>query len=211
MNKDSLLHHRPRPHCWDCFRPQSECLCASICETNTSTRIVLLAHPKEDRRKMSTGRITSRSLKNSLYIVDSSFEKNTIFQNAVSDPNFDTYLLYPGAGSQEVDKICCSSYSRPKQIVLIEATWSGAKRIYRESSTLRSLPKIAFSNPPKSRFRIRTQPAPSCLSTIEATHHVLAVLGEPVEALLGPFDKLVEAQIRHQISTNPHSQRKWES
>ncbi len=211
MKKDLITVETPRSMCWKCYRPASGCFCSHLDTVDSQTRIIILAHPKEDRRKMSTGRMTHLSLPNSIYIIDESFDSNPNLLKSLSDDSYESFLLFPGENAQEIGELKQESAQRPKQILLIEATWHNAKSIYRKSPLLQGLPKAAFVAPRPSRFRIRTQPAPMCLSTIEATELVLRELGEDTGAMLRAFDYLVESQISMQVENNPGHLRKWES
>jgi DTW domain-containing protein YfiP len=72
----------------------------------------------------------------------------------------------------------------------------------RLSPNLQRLPKIMFSNAAPSRYLIKRQPEPGCLSTLEATHELLLALdGSGLdhyrlpEQLLAVFMRMQEIQI----------------
>ena len=55
-----------RPMCYRCFWPESQCWCERVPVLETTTRFVILMHPKEFKReKAGTGRLTQLSLSNS--------------------------------------------------------------------------------------------------------------------------------------------------
>jgi hypothetical protein len=61
-------------------------------------------------------------------------------------------------------------------LVLLDGTWSLALKMFRESPCLHDLPRAMFGAPPLSRFVIKQQPRPDCLSTLEAVHEALIAL-----------------------------------
>lgn len=61
-------------------------------------------------------------------------------------------------------------------VVLLDATWSGARKMLRLSKSLQRLPRIMFTPRSGSRYVIKQQPQEGCLSTLEATHELLTVL-----------------------------------
>jgi len=68
---------------------------------------------------------------------------------------------------------------------------------------LQTLPRYAFATPEPSQYRIRKEPRPEYVSTIEALMHVLGVLeGDPVRvrALLDPLRTMVDRQLDCQAS-----------
>ena len=80
---------------------------------------------------------------------------------------------------------------------------------------MRSLPRYAFTPPGPSEYRIRREPEPTYVSTIEALVHVLGALeGDAPRflALMRPFRTMVEAQIAceraRQGSTTRHLQKR---
>jgi DTW domain-containing protein YfiP len=174
----------------------------------TRTRIVLLMHPKEYRhQKCTTGRLTCLNLANSEIIPGVSFDGNARFRSLVDDPGNQAVVLYPGEGAMDVhsgDLRTVAAGTRRLVVFLIDATWHCARTIVRESPSLMRLPRLAIAPASPSRFRIKHQPAPWCLSTIEATHELLLALEDggldiypDKKRLLDAFDAMQDYQIRH--------------
>ena len=72
----------------------------------------------------------------------------------------------------------------------------------RLSPSLQRLPRIMFSNAAPSRYLIKRQPEPGCLSTLEAVHELLLALERAgldhyalPDQLLGLFMRMQEVQI----------------
>jgi len=61
-------------------------------------------------------------------------------------------------------------------IFVIDGTWTAAKKMMKLSQNLQTLPRIALEPRQPSRFAIKHQPNPLCLSTIEAIAGILAEL-----------------------------------
>lgn len=146
----------------------------------TATRIVLLMHPKEDRReKCATGRLTHLNLHNSQIITGVAFDANPELRKLVDDPDNYPMLLYPGpdaynlsAGGFPPEAL----QGRRLVVFLVDATWSCARSILRASPGLLGLPQLRFDPTVPSRYIIKRQPRPDYLSTIEATHELLLAL-----------------------------------
>ena len=88
-------------------------------------------------------------------------------------------------------------------IVLLDATWSGARKMLRLSPSLQRLPRIMFTPSTPSRYVIKQQPQEGCLSTLEAVHELLLVLERAGldqypqrEQLLGIFQRMQDFQIQ---------------
>jgi len=59
---------------------------------------------------------------------------------------------------------------------LVDATWSCSRTVLRQNPRLMGLPKLMFTPRILSRWRIKRQPGPLCLSTIETVHELLCAL-----------------------------------
>ncbi len=114
----------------------------------------------------------------------------------LSDGDRTAVLLYPGDGAKDA---LTDPPAGPVTLVVVDGTWSQAKKIVRENPRLRALPRYAFAPPRPSEYRIRREPALTYVSTIEALVHVLGALegGDPgrFEALLVPFRAMIDAQV----------------
>jgi DTW domain-containing protein YfiP len=173
----------------------------------TRTRIVLLMHPKEHRhQKCATGRLTCLNLANSEIIPGVRFDDNARFRALVDDPGNLAVLLYPGPDALRLGGPGFPGPAldgRRLVVFLIDATWPCARSIARQNPSLLGLPRIVIEPRSPSRFTIKRQPAPWCLSTIEATHELLLALEDAgldeypdKKRLLDAFDAMQEYQIR---------------
>jgi DTW domain-containing protein len=173
----------------------------------TRTRIVLLMHPKEHRhQKCTTGRLTCLNLANSEIIPGVRFDDNARFRALADDPGNVPFLLYPGEDALRLDGSSFPALDlagRRLVVFLVDATWHCARSIVRQSPSLLSLPRLRIEPRAPSRFTIKRQPAPWCLSTLEATHELLLALEAagldeyPDKGrLLAAFDAMQDFQVR---------------
>jgi DTW domain-containing protein YfiP len=136
-------------------------------------------HPKEfKRQKTGTGRMTRVCLENSEIVMGEDFTLDNRVNALIVDPLHYPVILYPGP--QAVDLTSDSGFLIPNGknllVFIIDGTWSKAKKMMRLSRNLHSLPRVSFLPPGPSRFAIKQQPHPLCLSTIEAVHLLLECL-----------------------------------
>jgi DTW domain-containing protein YfiP len=173
----------------------------------TRTRIVLLMHPMEFRhQKCTTGRLTCLNLANSEIIPGVSFDGNARVRFLIDDPRNYPVLLYPGEDAMSIrDGGFPASAPGGRRLVvfLIDATWHCSRKIVRESPSLMRLPRLRIEPEAPSRFIIKRQPAPWCLSTIEATHELLLALDAggleiypDTHRLLDAFNAMQDFQLR---------------
>lgn len=152
----------------------------------TRTRIVLLMHPMEWKdERCTTGRLACLNLANSEILQGIGFDENPRVRELIDDPANFPALLYPGKDSIDLAGAGFeSSGLRPaleaKRLVvfLVDSTWACSKAILRASPGLLTLPRLMFTPREKSRWYIKRQPNPICLSTLETIHELLLSLEE---------------------------------
>ena len=173
----------------------------------TRTRFVILMHPKEwKREKAATGRLTRLCLGNAEIRVGVGFDGDAGLRAILDDPGNHPVLLAPGEGALDLSREGARGLDpggRRLVVILLDGTWSLARKMLRESRCLRALPRAQFGNPPPSRYVIKQQPAPGCLSTLEAVHETLVALDRagldryPLPAQLPDlFERMQAIQIR---------------
>ena len=173
----------------------------------TRTKFAFLMHPKEFKQeKAGTGRLTHLCLANSEIHVGVAFDDHAAVRALITDPCHFVVLLYPGSDARNLSTGGLRSSDlgdRRLVVLLLDATWSCARKMLKLSPSLQRLPRIMFTPTAASRFVIKQQPQVGCLSTLEATHELLVVLDRagldhyPLPAqLLGLFERMQEFQIR---------------
>jgi DTW domain-containing protein YfiP len=179
----------------------------------TRTRFVFLMHPKEFKEeKAGTGRLTQLCLPNSELHMGKGFDGDEAVQALLNDPRNHPVLLYPGREAlnlsnarkddPQLSTLKAQLAQRTLLVFLLDATWSGARKMLRLSPSLQRLPRIMFTPAAPSRYIIKQQPAEGCLSTLEAVHELLTVLEQAgldrypaPDQLLGIFQRMQDFQI----------------
>lgn len=184
----------PRAVCLRCRRPERVCVCAALRREDSRTRVVFLQHPREARMPVSTCRLAHLSLPNSEMHVAMWPEAVAGLAARLAEPG--TMVLFPGPGATDVRDLPAP----PRALVVVDGTWINARKLVERSPVLAALPRLGFTPPAPSNYRIRREPAPHCLSTIEAVAHVLEVLEDApgrFTPMLGAFTRMVDLQIAH--------------
>lgn len=186
-----------RTVCLHCRRPERVCWCSHVTPIETKTRVVLLQHPRERDVPIGTARMANLSLPNSELHVGVRWSGSKALADALSDPERPAALLYPGDDAVDV---LSEPPKGPITLIVVDGTWWQTRKVVRENPELAALPRLAFTPDKESEYRIRREPAPSCVSTIEALVHVLGALegdADRFQALLAPFRAMVDMQIEH--------------
>jgi DTW domain-containing protein YfiP len=141
-------------------------------------QVVIVRHHLERWRSSNTGRLAHLALPSSV-LVDHGGQDGP----AVLPPLAGAWLVFP-AGEPLHDPPSVP----PRQLVVLDATWAQARRMYRKLSALRGLPVLRLPEAPMPAARLREAPAPDRVSTIEAIARALRLLegdavAEPLEQL----------------------------
>jgi DTW domain-containing protein len=186
-----------RPTCENCRRPLTTCYCAHLRPLPTSTRVLLLQHPRERRMAIGTARMAHLGLSNSLLRVGLDFSADEVVADFL-DSALPSYVLFPGPEARDVATL---APGEAINLILVDGTWWQAKKLLTLNPRLAQLPRLAFTPSRPSDYRIRRQPAEFCVSTIEALAETLRVLEPPgedpqrFESLLTPFRAMVDSQL----------------
>lgn len=192
-----------RPTCYTCRKPQVSCYCKELHPVSSRPRIVILMHPLEARHPVGTGRLAHRCLQNSKLWVGTRFDERSELASLIRDPGVNPLLLFPGAESLSLDALDDGKRSelldpaREPVVIVLDATWSIANKMLRQSPVLQGIPRVSFGPGPRSGFLVRRQPRPECLSSLEAIHRVLCLLDRPdhYAEMIRVFESMVSRQL----------------
>jgi len=113
----------------------------------------------------------------------------------------DSAVLFPHADADDLAEVPQAEW--PSTLIAIDGTWSHAKRLYRENTWLHGKRHVRLQPTAPSNYRIRKEPKPEYISTIEAIVEALRII-EPantrLDELLGAFDLMIDQQIAHRSS-----------
>lgn len=178
----------PRPRCPRCERPLTHCLCATLPELASRTRVLILQAPGEAGHALNTGKLAALALANATRVVGEEFDP-ALWQDGPA------YLLFPGEGAQMAGPQLDQGSSL--LLVVPDATWRGARTMLARNPALAALPRLTLVEPGEGRYRVRHADLPGALSTIEAIAAALNALeaSRQFDALLAPLDEMVRQQI----------------
>lgn len=200
--------------CLKCRRRLLTCLCDLMRPFDTESRFIILMHPMEFKKeKVGTGRFSHLILKNSEVLVDVGFDDNARLKELLADSDYESFVLYPGfetidLGSTELK----TRLTKKAQFFVIDGTWPCAKKMMKLTTLLHHVPRVSFTSDRISEFKVKHQPLPGCLSTVESLHQVLIDLnrmgvestGVAHENLMDVFRHTVNQQI--ELAKDPERQ-----
>lgn len=174
-------HLRPG-RCERCFFPLAQCLCAEVPRVETRTRVIILRHVHEAWRLSNTGRLAALALPN---LELHNYGLRPDLQPPLPTLPQGTWLLYPDESATPVPA------PPPTGLLVLDGTWTQARRMLHRLPFLRALPRLSFATAPEGP-RQRIPPHPGGMSTLEAIAEALAVLeGEGAAQPLRDFHRLL--------------------
>ncbi len=181
----------PRETCFKCFKPRSTCVCALIDPVDNRTGVFVLQHPRERAHPIGTARFVELGLRRSR--VDVAYSEG-LKARLKLPPR--TGLLFPRPDARDLETL--PEEDRPEHLLVLDGTWAHARSLYRQNPWLSELPHYQLSPTAPSRYRIRREPSPEYVSTLESVLLALRIL-EPetrgFDGLLRAFDSMVDTQI----------------
>ncbi|MFO0596995.1 MAG: DTW domain-containing protein [Myxococcaceae bacterium] len=181
-----------REVCLTCRRPKRVCWCDAVTKVPSQTRVVFLQHPREAKVPISTCRMAHLSLPNSELHIGTTAVGNAALEALAHQDG--VAVLFPSDTATDVDALA----TPPKALVVVDGTWSNAKKVVTNCPVLSKLPRLKFFPDKPGNYRIRAEPEEHCLATIEATAFVLDRLERApgrFTPILSAFDAMVERQL----------------
>jgi DTW domain-containing protein YfiP len=177
--------------CARCSLHDSACICGEVPVVATRTRILIVRHAAETAKPSNSGRLAALALSNS-----------ALCNYGARDTPFDatplraprTWVLF-GDG----DSTSTPAGDPPAQLVVLDGTWTQARRMYQRIDALRGLPQLALPALAASPDQLRTPPRPGALSTIQAIARAVELLEGPDVA--APLDELYRLMIERSRAT----------
>ncbi|KAK9048552.1 hypothetical protein SSX86_032483 [Deinandra increscens subsp. villosa] len=218
---DNELNTRRRRVCNACERPANVCLCDSIPAEalSTSTRIVILQHPHEQRHPLATVPVLNKCLRNCQTLIGRRLRRGDLplldsLHDAASDQH--AAFLFPGTDStpsMEINqwKSSLGDADMNKLVLIVfDGTWKHAKEMV--SASLPFVSKFAtqvslaydvhvdggtkFS----SDLTLRKEPFGGCMSTMEAVARCLGILEPNGVEIESRLVQVIRLMVRFQSS-----------
>jgi DTW domain-containing protein YfiP len=190
--------------CPECRIPVNQCMCAWLPRVATESAICLLMHDIEALKPSNTG-----------WLIADLVEQTTAFgwqRTAVdadllallADPQWQPYVVFPGefvAPERVVHELTPLPGKRPL-FILLDATWTEARKMFRKSPYLASLPVLSLRPEQLSRYRLRRSKRDDHLCTAEVAALCLELAGDLQAATA--LDAYLDVFTAHYLAAKLH-------
>lgn len=166
-----------RAYCQNCHRPEVSCICDFISPVSNDVRVVVLQHPSEVNHAKGTLTLLKKSLRQCQVIVGETFDEDPIFYDLLRENQGRIALLYPSEQATSLSmQEQALKVSDVSCLVILDATWKKAYRMYMLNKHLHDIPHICLPDGIKGQYSIRSTRKVNALSTLEACCYSLGIL-----------------------------------
>jgi DTW domain-containing protein YfiP len=157
------------------------CVCALLPRLETRTRLQLFIHRFEDRKPTNTGRLAAECLVGSEVIVRGHADAPP--EILAVPPGSRPLLLFPDDDAVRLDEL--PPAPEPVTLIVPDGNWRQAQRVRTRVAGMRTVPCVTLPPGPPSIYRLRSEPRPGGLATMEAIARAFGILeGPEVQAAL---------------------------
>jgi hypothetical protein len=166
--------------CQHCRLALSHCLCAWRPRIEAQAAVCLLMHDVEALKPSNTGWLIADVVADTWAFGWLRTAVEPELPALLNDPQWQPYLVFPGeyaAPERVVSEVTVAPGKRPL-FVLLDATWTEARKMFRKSPYLDSLPVLSLQPEQLSRYRLRRSTRDEHLCTAEVAALCLELAGD---------------------------------
>jgi DTW domain-containing protein YfiP len=178
--KRTPIYHAPlmnKRYCFGCGVPRKVCLCDQVEPSAVAPNIVILRHPEERKKTLSTVSLIKQRYPAVLVKEGETFSPLRYKQLALLFPDGGNGVERSAVKQRWADSGSSTKDRTADTLLLLDATWRKAKRMLHENDWLAALPRVSITPKVLSDYLLRKVPDANALSTVE----VFAMVEEDAE------------------------------
>lgn len=186
--------------CPACRIQPGYCLCAWRPRVEAKAAMCLVMHDIEALKPSNTGWLIADVVSDTHAFGWSRTAVDPALPALLAQPHWQPYLVFPGeyAAPQRVVETVAVEAGRRPLFVLLDATWTEARKMFRKSPYLDSLPVLSLRPEQLSRYRLRRSTRGEHLCTAEVAALCLELAGE--DRACEALDDYLDAFSQHYLS-----------
>ena len=171
--------------CPRCRVIPSHCICALRPQVQAQAAVCLLMHDVEALKPTNTGWLIADVVPDTFAFSWQRTQVDPSLLALLADPAYQPYLVFPGEfvepKSRVLSKVEPMSGKRPL-FVLLDATWTEARKMFRKSPYLDRFPVLSLAPEEISRYRLRRSRRDDHFCTAEVAAMCLGLAGDELAA-----------------------------
>lgn len=166
--------------CPQCMVVTHLCICHARNTLPTQAGFLLVMYDDEVLKPSNTGRLIADVVKDTYAYIWSRTEPNEEMLALLNDPQWFPIVTFPAQYAAPERVVSSPSVPEGKRplFVMIDGTWSEAKKIFRKSPWLNAFPVLGFTIEQQSRYQVREASGENQLATAEVAAKVLSLNNE---------------------------------
>ena len=174
--------------CQRCLLPQKQCLCGTLQPSSARSRFCLVMFDTEPMKPSNTGRLIADILPDTAAFQWSRTEPPQALLDLVANPDYQPMVVFPAAyAGSERQVIAVPPSDKPPLFIMLDGTWTEARKMFRKSPYLDGLPVISVDLSRVSAYRLReaqvegqycTAEVAIALLDLAADQHAAQALGD---------------------------------
>ncbi|QXO19313.1 MULTISPECIES: tRNA-uridine aminocarboxypropyltransferase [Vibrio] len=172
--------------CPFCHVAEAHCLCPHQPDVETGVAVMLIVSENEVFKPSNTGRLIADTIKETYVYQWHRTEPDEKMLALLTHPDYYPVLVFPAQDEADkprvLDDVTATINGRKPLLILIDGSWREAKRIFRKSPYLASLPLVSIEPETVSRYVMRKSDNEQHLATAEVASLVLEKFGEHAAA-----------------------------
>ncbi len=192
--------------CERCRVPFSHCLCPWLPTIESDCGVCLLMHDIEPLKPSNTGWLIADVVRDTFAFTWQRTGVDPRLLALLADPQWQPLVIFPGEYAESrrvVEQVERENVKRPL-FILLDATWTEARKMFRKSPYLDGLPVLSLRPEALSRYRLRRSTRSDHLCTAEVAALCLDLAGDSAAA--NTLDALLDVFTEHYLGAKYHRQ-----
>lgn len=192
--------------CERCRVPFSHCLCPWLPTIESDCGVCLLMHDIEPLKPSNTGWLIADVVRDTFAFTWQRTGVDPRLLALLADPQWQPLVIFPGEYAESrrvVEQVERDNAKRPL-FILLDATWTEARKMFRKSPYLDGLPVLSLRPEVLSRYRLRRSTRSDHLCTAEVAALCLDLAGDSAAA--NTLDALLDVFTEHYLGAKYHRQ-----
>lgn len=192
--------------CQRCLLPLKQCLCDTLQPQSARSRFCLIVFDTEPMKPSNTGRLIADILPDTAAFQWSRTEPPQAMLDLVADPAYQPMVVFPAAYASQ-ERVVLSApplTGKPPLFIMLDGTWTEARKMFRKSPWLDGLPVISVDLSISSAYRLRVAHVDGQYCTAEVAAALLEQAGD-TQASSGLTEHFTLFRERY-LAGKPHHQ-----
>lgn len=175
--------------CDNCQLPVLNCLCPYQVKAESVAQVWLLTHPLEHYKPTNTGRLIRDVLPTTQVFTWYRTAPDAQLAALLGDPRYAPFVIFPDDQPDYADRVVdieavhtVKHEARIPVFIILDGTWRQARRMFRKSPYLDTLPVLPLRTERETRYRLRKPASKAHLCTAEVAIELLRQGGDTVAA-----------------------------